>query len=110
MCDSSKKCTRYGAFFIKTGCGGWISLARHKVPAVRKFVVIRTSHGLFSYTNFEPATALRWFKPINHTIQCLTKNTPIGAFFIKSWLRGLDLNQRPSGYEPDELPGCSTPR
>jgi hypothetical protein len=20
------------------------------------------------------------------------------------------LNQRPSGYEPDELPGCSTPR
>ena len=28
---------------------------------------------------------------------------------LKSWLRGLDLNQRPSGYEPDELPGCSTP-
>ena len=26
------------------------------------------------------------------------------------WLRGLDLNQRPSGYEPDELPDCSTPR
>ena len=23
---------------------------------------------------------------------------------------GLDLNQRPSGYEPDELPSCSTPR
>jgi type II secretory ATPase GspE/PulE/Tfp pilus assembly ATPase PilB-like protein len=30
--------------------------------------------------------------------------------FEKDWLRGLDLNQRPSGYEPDELPGCSTPR
>ncbi len=28
----------------------------------------------------------------------------------RNWLRGLDLNQRPSGYEPDELPGCSTPR
>src|SRR6202012_4393367 len=28
----------------------------------------------------------------------------------KNWLRGPDLNRRPSGYEPDELPGCSTPR
>jgi hypothetical protein len=27
----------------------------------------------------------------------------------RQW-RGLDLNQRPSGYEPDELPDCSTPR
>jgi membrane-bound lytic murein transglycosylase A len=25
-------------------------------------------------------------------------------------LRGPDSNRRPSGYEPDELPGCSTPR
>ena len=33
-----------------------------------------------------------------------------GEFFAtKSWLRGRDLNPRPSGYEPDELPGCSTP-
>src|SRR5688572_3885658 len=29
---------------------------------------------------------------------------------VKDWLRGRDLNPRPSGYEPDELPGCSTPR
>jgi hypothetical protein len=31
-------------------------------------------------------------------------------FCIDDWLRGPDLNRRPSGYEPDELPGCSTPR
>ena len=34
-------------------------------------------------------------------------------FLAKSaaiWLRGPDLNRRPSGYEPDELPNCSTPR
>ena len=29
--------------------------------------------------------------------------------FNGNWLRGLDLNQRPLGYEPNELPGCSTP-
>ncbi|MDS1841828.1 hypothetical protein, partial [Vibrio vulnificus] len=26
---------------------------------------------------------------------------------FENWLRGPDLNRRPSGYEPDELPSCS---
>src|SRR6202035_2394888 len=35
-----------------------------------------------------------------------TRPRPVGAM----WWRGWDLNPRPSGYEPDELPDCSTPR
>jgi hypothetical protein len=29
---------------------------------------------------------------------------------IERWLRGMDLNHRPLGYEPNELPDCSTPQ
>ena len=29
---------------------------------------------------------------------------------VRGWLRGVDLNHRPLGYEPNELPDCSTPQ
>jgi hypothetical protein len=38
----------------------------------------------------------------------LNKKPPEVIPGVSNWVQGLDLNQRPSGYEPDELPGCST--
>ena len=35
---------------------------------------------------------------------------PFSAPRFRKWLRGRDLNPRPLGYEPNELPDCSTPR
>ena len=36
------------------------------------------------------------------------KKAPNGC--LKFWSRGPDLNRRPPGYEPGELPDCSTPQ
>jgi hypothetical protein len=51
------------------------------------------------------AFALSSGHPIDHAANCLTEKEKGGrldpAFELKNWLRELDLNQRPSGYEPD---------
>ena len=38
------------------------------------------------------------------------ENTHLYGECFHFWLREPDLNQQPSGYEPDELPDCSIPR
>jgi hypothetical protein len=42
--------------------------------------------------------------------QIVTNLSPERLVRLEIWLRGRDLNPRPLGYEPNELPDCSTPR
>ena len=43
--------------------------------------------------------------------RCVVPYLSHGTFAsLEIWLRGRDLNPRPLGYEPNELPDCSTPR
>jgi hypothetical protein len=50
------------------------------------------------------------FKEIHLSERLTPKYFKTSHFQTRKGLRGQDLNLRPSGYEPDELPGCSTPR
>ena len=59
-----------------------------------------SDHGLEKGLEIRLQTA-RWGFP---------RVSKIPIYLVFLWWRGQDLNLRPSGYEPDELPNCSTPR
>ena len=56
-----------------------------------------------SRKNSRNLAAWAWERPSS-----ISRKGPLTRYF--SWWRGADLNRRPSGYEPDELPDCSTPQ
>ena len=52
-----------------------------------------------------------WLRPTEGSNPWAANGEGHMAFALwPSWLRGGDLNPRPLGYEPNELPDCSTPR
>ena len=62
---------------------------------------IRTDGSLDQDLPRSSASKSRWGAPTKKPAQ-------MDRLFLE-W-RGQDLNLRPRGYEPRELPGCSTPR
>ena len=94
------------------------------LPTKSRFACISTFEGDW-ICSFESSNPYTWVKQPNVIYEnrskifeiWVAKKPDISGFFghvinfvMPSWLRRLDLNQRPSGYEPDELPSCSTPR
>ncbi len=56
---------------------------------------------------FERCEAIRCLREIAPKAAAAIKKASDGC--LKIWSRGPDLNRRPPGYEPGELPDCSTP-
>jgi len=89
-------------------CHGTINSGRGVLLTRRKNTGLMSGQLCVTVQNCSPLYA-----SVNSGPRILTfqkRNSPANALSTRelNWVQGLDLNQRPSGYEPDELPGCST--
>ena len=72
--------------------------------------------GIYYYIDFSPIVkqfleAVNRAQGRNRTNDIRIFSPPLYQLSYRGMeLRGKDLNLRPPGYEPDELPDCSTPR
>ena len=87
-------------------CGGRVWLA-FSSPHWRSSAFSRPPYFRLAFACSEPTPSL--FQ-IRFLIKSKKEKVVLIPPFLFYWLRRKDLNQRPPGYEPGELPGCSTPR
>ncbi len=124
---------KYLDFAILTGCAnasrqGQCVVGGHATPGLPPLpALLEPSNEFIVFSRGEGRRATSGFIYLLSGCQSVAKNASFARIFrifaafkfqIKipqpvedagfKWVQGLDLNQGPSGYEPDELPGCST--
>ena len=79
----------------------WLRVAKRHLNKPKGLNAKRALHRM---RDFKSVTNIATHQYGNKILASLITN------YLRTWLREPDLNRRPSGYEPDELPGCSIPR
>ena len=88
-------------------CQLWADRRQREKPQRLRPGLWNSRQGLSHLSVLQPDPAMR-ILPLQYDSQMAKSPDRFRSGLY--WLRGPDLNQRPSGYEPDELPDCSTSR